>query len=91
MLLRPDTSHCQPVAGGFVSIHVIDISSDSVINISSDSVIDISSDSVMGDCRQGSLGFSRLSIVCILTMTLWSWICTRCDYDTLFSNTKQAV
>ena len=43
MLLRPDSSHCQPVAGGFVSIHVIDISSDSVI--------DISSDSVMGDCR----------------------------------------
>ena len=75
VLLRPDSSHCQPVAGGFVSIHVIDISSDSV----------------MGDCRQGSLGFSRLSIVCILTMTLWSWICTRCDYDTLFSNTKQAV
>ena len=66
MLLRPDSSHCQPVAGGFVSIHVIDISSDSVI--------DISSGSVMGDCGLGSLGFSRLSIVRILTMTLWSLV-----------------
>ena len=74
MLLRPDTSHCQPVAGGFVSIHVIDISSDSVIDISSDSVIDISSGSVMGDCGLGSLGFSGLSIVRILTMTLWSLV-----------------